>query len=88
MARKNDGPLTLCTSAVLTEWSVIPEIAILSNGDISGGKVIGAVLLTFGMVFLTLPMTIIVSKFGTVYESEKQNLSNKKQKLSDLREPR
>lgn len=59
-------------------WWAIVTITTLGYGDIYpttiGGKILGSILLTFGMVFLTLPMTIIVSKFGTVYDVEKRNL--------------
>ena len=59
-------------------WWALVTITTLGYGDIHpitiGGKIIGAVLLTFGMVFLTLPMTIIVSKFGSVYEKENRKL--------------
>ena len=59
-------------------WWALVTITTLGYGDIHpitiGGKIIGSVLLTFGMVFLTLPMTIIVSKFGSVYERENRKL--------------
>ena len=59
-------------------WWALVTITTLGYGDVHpttvGGKIVGSALLTFGMVFLTLPMTIIVSKFGSVYESENMKL--------------
>lgn len=56
-------------------WWAIVTITTIGYGDISpttaGGKMVGAVVLTLGIVFLALPMTIIVSKFSSVYEKEK-----------------
>jgi potassium voltage-gated channel Shaker-related subfamily A protein 3 len=64
-------------------WWALVTITTLGYGDIHpvtvGGKVIGSALLTFGMVFLTLPMTIIVSKFGSVYERENRKLYKRKE---------
>jgi len=56
-------------------WWAIVTITTVGYGDISpttpAGKFVGAVVLTLGIVFLALPMTIIVSKFSSVYEKEK-----------------
>ena len=64
-------------------WWALVTITTLGYGDLTpvtvGGKVLGSVLLTFGMVFLTLPMTIIVSKFGQVYENENRKLAFERQ---------
>ncbi|KAL5267640.1 hypothetical protein ACHWQZ_G004624 [Mnemiopsis leidyi] len=68
-------------------WWALVTITTLGYGDIHpitiGGKIIGSVLLTFGMVFLTLPMTIIVSKFGSVYERENRKLYDQPGDSSD-----
>lgn len=56
-------------------WWVIVTITTVGYGDMcptsAGGKLFGAFVLTLGIVFLALPMTIIVSKFSFVYEREK-----------------
>lgn len=56
-------------------WWVIVTITTVGYGDIYpitvGGKLFGGFVLTLGIVFLALPMTIIVSKFSFVYEREK-----------------
>lgn len=58
-------------------WWAIVTITTLGYGDIHPttvpGKIVGSALLTFGLVFLTLPMTIIVSKFSSIYETEKED---------------
>ena len=55
-------------------WSIV-TITTVGYGEVvpstPGGKFVGSVLLTLGIVFLALPMTIIVSKFSSVYEKEK-----------------
>ena len=56
-------------------WWVIVTITTVGYGDMcptsAGGKLFGTFVLTLGIVFLALPMTIIVSKFSFVYEREK-----------------
>ena len=56
-------------------WWVIVTITTVGYGDMypqsAGGKLFGGFVLTLGIVFLALPMTIIVSKFSFVYEREK-----------------
>ncbi|KAL5260494.1 hypothetical protein ACHWQZ_G010586 [Mnemiopsis leidyi] len=56
-------------------WWAIVTITTIGYGDIAPqtwlGKVVGSLVLTMGIVFLALPMTIIVGKFSTVYEKEK-----------------
>lgn len=55
-------------------WSIV-TITTVGYGEVvpvtPGGKFVGSVVLTLGIVFLALPMTIIVSKFSSVYEKEK-----------------
>lgn len=55
-------------------WSIV-TITTVGYGEVvpitPGGKFVGSVVLTIGIVFLALPMTIIVSKFSSVYEKEK-----------------
>ena len=62
-------------------WWAIVTITTIGYGDISPvtwqGKIVGSVVLTLGIVFLALPMTIIVGKFSAVYETEKTNTSFK-----------
>ncbi|KAL5267838.1 hypothetical protein ACHWQZ_G004775 [Mnemiopsis leidyi] len=57
-------------------WSIV-TITTVGYGEVvpstPGGKFVGSVVLTLGIVFLALPMTIIVSKFSSVYEKEKGN---------------
>ena len=57
-------------------WSIV-TITTVGYGEVvpvtPGGKVVGSVVLTIGIVFLALPMTIIVSKFSSVYEKEKDS---------------
>ena len=56
-------------------WWAIVTITTIGYGDVYPktwlGKMVGSVVLTLGIVFLALPMTIIVGKFSTVYEKEK-----------------
>ena len=56
-------------------WWAIVTITTIGYGDIAPetwlGKMVGSLVLTMGIVFLALPMTIIVGKFSTVYEKEK-----------------
>jgi len=57
-------------------WSIV-TITTVGYGEVvprtPGGKFVGSVVLTLGIVFLALPMTIIVSKFSSVYEKEKSS---------------
>ena len=57
-------------------WSIV-TITTVGYGEIVPktplGKFVGSVVLTLGIVFLALPMTIIVSKFSSVYEKEKSD---------------
>lgn len=57
-------------------WWAIVTITTIGYGDIAPetwlGKAVGSLVLTMGIVFLALPMTIIVGKFSTVYEKEKE----------------
>ena len=55
-------------------WSIV-TITTVGYGEVvpttPGGKLVGSIVLTLGIVFLALPMTIIVSKFSSVYEKVK-----------------
>eukprot|EP00116_Pleurobrachia_bachei_P004531 sb/3464793/ len=56
-------------------WWAIVTITTIGYGDVVPqtwlGKIVGSFVLTLGIVFLALPMTIIVGKFSNVYEKEK-----------------
>jgi ABC-type phosphate transport system permease subunit len=64
------------TSIMQGCWWAIVTITTIGYGDVVPhtwlGKIVGSVVLTLGIVFLALPMTIIVGKFSTVYEKEKE----------------
>ena len=63
------------TSIMQGCWWAIVTITTIGYGDIYPktwlGKMVGSFVLTLGIVFLALPMTIIVGKFSQVYEKEK-----------------
>ena len=63
------------TSIMQGCWWAIVTITTIGYGDIYPktwmGKLVGSFVLTLGIVFLALPMTIIVGKFSQVYEKEK-----------------
>ena len=64
------------TSIMQGCWWAIVTITTIGYGDVVPktwlGKIVGSIVLTLGIVFLALPMTIIVGKFSTVYEKEKE----------------
>ena len=70
-------------------WSVV-TMSTLGYGDMVPatllGKLLGAIIIFASTVFMAVPMTIIVTKFGECYEKMKKEMGMPKQ--TDWREKR
>ena len=71
------GPNTNFSSILMSCWWVLVSVTTVGFGDMYPvtvlGKLLGSVILFFGIICIALPMTIIITKFSIEYDKDSKN---------------